>query len=186
MQEGLALKLLELLSIKNTQTKNEVCTVLSNLVSDNQPLLDIYIESGIISKLLYIIRAETKEVFYLVPFYLSRFQLMKEACLIMCKASRIATTDQIKKLYQLKVLENMCDVLTDRDPLVVVRALDTIHEFLNHGENLLNEDGENYFILELDSLGGIEKIEKLQDFPSELVTRKVVCILKKFFEVEEY
>jgi len=75
MQEGLALKLLELLSIKNTQTKHEVCTVLSNLVSDNQPLLDIYIESGIISKLLYIIRAETKEVFYLVPFIYLDFSL---------------------------------------------------------------------------------------------------------------
>jgi len=62
MIKGLAGKLLELISVKNTQTKMEACVVLSHLVSENQILLDIYIQSGIISKLLYIIRAETKEV----------------------------------------------------------------------------------------------------------------------------
>ncbi len=62
MENGLAMKLLTLLSIKNVQTKKEVCMILSTLLSDNKPLLTIYVETGIISKLLYIIQADSKEV----------------------------------------------------------------------------------------------------------------------------
>ncbi len=111
---------------------------------------------------------------------------MKEACWIMCKACRIATTEQIKQLYQLKVLHTICDVLTDQDSIILVIALDTIYEFLAQGENFTNEEGENSFILALDDLGGIVKIERLQDSRSELVEKKVVKILKTFFDVVEY
>jgi len=109
---------------------------------------------------------------------------MKEACLIISKVARLASRDQILKLADLTVFETICDVLTDRDPLIVLRALDTIYAFLLHGEEILDEYGENRFIRSLDELRAIDKIENLQDFPSELVKKKVVSLLTRFFEVE--
>ena len=65
MHEGLAPKFLELLSIANLQTKKEACVALSSLLTQNQQLIDILIDASIISKLLYIIRAENREVILL-------------------------------------------------------------------------------------------------------------------------
>jgi len=62
MQQGLAAKFVELLGMKNTLVKKEICRVLSALVAQNNPLLELYINFGIISKMLYIIRAESKDV----------------------------------------------------------------------------------------------------------------------------
>jgi len=62
MQQGLAGKFIELLGIKNIQVKKEVCIVLSTLIAQNKPLLEIYINSGIISKMLYILRVGSKDV----------------------------------------------------------------------------------------------------------------------------
>ena len=62
MEEGLAAKAMELLSLKNIQVKRETCTLLAHLVSDNKPLVETFIKSGLISKLLHIINADSREV----------------------------------------------------------------------------------------------------------------------------
>lgn len=110
---------------------------------------------------------------------------MKEACWIICKICRLASTEQIMQLNQLKVLDVISDTLTDREPVILTIVLDIIYEFLSHGQNLLDEDGENYFLIVLDNVGAITKLEKLQNSPSELVQNKVETILRKFFDVEE-
>ena len=62
MQQGLATKFVELLGMKNSLVKKEICRVLSILVAQNSPLLELYINLGVISKMLYIIRAGSKDV----------------------------------------------------------------------------------------------------------------------------
>ena len=88
------------------------------------------------------------------------------------------------KLDQMKVLDGVCEVLYDRDPAILMIALEIIYHFLYIGQKFIDRDGENHFILTLDSLGAINKIEDLQDFPSELVGKKVEKILTSFFDVE--
>ncbi len=62
MQQGLAAKFVELLGIKNGLIKKEICRMLATFVAQNNPLLELYINSGVISKLLYTIRAGSKDV----------------------------------------------------------------------------------------------------------------------------
>jgi len=171
MNQGLAGKLLELLSGKNIQIKKEVCIVLSTLIAQNNPLLEIYINSGIISKMLYIIRVDSKDI-------------TNDACWVICQSCKIATSEQIQQMYRLEVLDSICELLRERDSMLLLTVLDIIYEFLYHGQKFPNDEGENFFITVLDNVGAIDKIEDLQDSPSELVQRKVENILTKFFELE--
>ena len=103
---------------------------------------------------------------------------------MLCQSCKVATSEQIQQLYKLGVLESVCELLGERDSMLLLTVLDIIYEFLYHGQQFMTADGENPFILDLDSVGAIEKIEDLQDSPSELVTRKVENLLRKFFELE--
>ena len=70
MQQGLAAKFVELLGIKNGLIKKEICRMLATFVAQNNPLLELYINCGVISKLLYTIRAGSKDVIYFSHFFL--------------------------------------------------------------------------------------------------------------------
>lgn len=64
-------------------------------------------------------------------------------------------------------------------------ALDCIHDFLEAGSQSLDDEGENFFILALNQLGAINKIEDLQDSPYEMIRKKAAFILENYFELED-
>ena len=63
MQQGLAAKFVELLGMKDTLVKKEICRVLSTLISQNSPLLELYISEMYWQLCIHIEMCNTFEVF---------------------------------------------------------------------------------------------------------------------------
>ena len=104
--------------------------------------------------------------------------------MVISQSCKIATSEQIQQLEKLEVLDVINELLRETDSMLLLRVLDIVYAFLYHGQKFMNDEGENYYINVLDTLGAVEKLEDLQDSPSELVQKKVENILTKFFELE--
>lgn len=94
---------------------------------------------------------------------------------------KYGTYDQIEKLVNLGLLESVCDSLWDSDMFLVLNLLEIVEGVLAKG--MMNQS--TYFSDKLEAVGGIYKLEQLQDSHNDKIYKKSLAILEKFFDTEE-
>lgn len=107
--------------------------------------------------------------------------MAKEAILIVNKFTKVATHEQTVKLVDIGLLELLCDALWDSDVQFVINLLETIENVLIVGVN----NHRKCFSDKLHAIGGVLKLEQLQDSNNDKIYKKSLRILEKFFETEE-
>ena len=75
----------------------------------------------------------------------------------------------------------ICDSLWDSDVQLVIYLLDTIEGVLHCGK----KQKTTYFSDKLQTIGGVVKLEQLQDSENDQIYKKTLHILETFFETEE-
>jgi Karyopherin (importin) alpha len=108
-----------------------------------------------------------------------------QACWVMYKIIKSSNESQAKQLYYLKAFETVCELLEDPEARILRIVLDCIYEFLRIGDQFLDQDGENFFVLALGETKDLDKLENLQDHPQESIRKKALNILETFFEPDE-
>ena len=70
---------------------------------------------------------------------------------------------------------------------IVIIALKGLYNILNSAEQfqLNDESQQNKFIVELEKLNGINRLEDLQNHPNEKIYENTLKILEAFFDSEE-
>jgi len=78
------------------------------------------------------------------------------------------------------------ELLDNKDPKTIEVILEGLYNILNWGAVYAQSQGlqENPFLVELDTKGGVEKIEKLQTHPNNEVYLKALRILENHFELD--
>jgi len=81
----------------------------------------------------------------------------------------------------------MCDLLTSSDSRLVLVSLECMENILKSGENYKNKTGasQNPYTSVIESCGGLDNIEKLQQHSNNDIYEKAVNILESYFALEE-
>ena len=111
---------------------------------------------------------------------------MKESLWIFSNATNKATTLQIMKLCELKVLECFCRFLEAEDPKLIEIALDGLTHIFACGDRMAKDTrSENIYLIEFERHNALQIVEKLQQHPNYSVYTKALFILETFYDIEE-
>ena len=93
---------------------------------------------------------------------------------------------QVQHLVQLGCLKPMVDLLKHSDGRIVLVSLEGLRAVLTAGEVArdVGDGNQNYYALELESVGGLDALEDLQNHDQAEVQEKAISILTTFYEIE--
>jgi hypothetical protein len=93
--------------------------------------------------------------------------------------------DLIFNLYrQAGIIRYYVNLLNVEDNKTVEVALECLFVILAHGDKF-KQNGKNLLILDLNSLGAVDTLEKLQYHKSDVVYDNVSKILQSYFEIQD-
>lgn len=166
--------LLNLLNSPKKSIRKEACWTISNITAGNKEQIGAVIESNIIPPLISILTN-------------ADFDVKKEAAWAISNATSGGTPDQIKYLVQQGCIEPLCNLLSVHDSRIVSVALEGLENILRVGQKEKDAMGAEYNVYSraIESVGGLDKIESLQQHSNQEVYEKAVRILEVFFIPEE-
>lgn len=110
-----------------------------------------------------------------------RWEVRKEALWVVSNMFTTGGDNQVRTLVQQDGFAALVDALENvQDSKILLVALEAIEVVLKLGNGL----GLNYANM-FDELNGIDKLEELQEHPSEDVYQKAVDIMEQYFGVED-
>jgi hypothetical protein len=176
---GALLQLQKLLANSHAHPPNivrEACWALSNIAAGTKGQVDAVIASGAIQQVVRL----------LVDGDLNT---KREAVWTVANASSSSDVHQCAHLVQLGCLRPLSQLLSGMDTRIVLVALEGIRNILVAGQRLgAGKAGActgNAYVYELESVGGLDELEALQNHSSQETCDKAVEILTTFFEVLE-
>jgi importin subunit alpha-1 len=89
---------------------------------------------------------------------------------------------------ELGCIKPLCDTLNVNDTRIIVVALEGLENILRVGEKIKmmpGSDNINPYARLVEAADGLDKIESLQDHPSEDIYEKAVHILESFYDADE-
>lgn len=112
--------------------------------------------------------------------------LNKEAIWWLSNATSQTNPSLIQRIVDAKGLETMVSVLkSTEDAKLIMVVLEGLENILRTGKIIFGEESpQKLFENILESCGGVEKLEELQEHPNEHVYEKTVKILEDFFCTE--
>ncbi|KAJ1639777.1 importin alpha [Pavlovales sp. CCMP2436] len=152
------------------QERKEACWAISNIAAGTPQQLAAVVSSGVLFPVAHALAH-------------AEFEIKKEACWVLCNAMHGSSKEQALFIAQnFNVLEPMVAMLSVGDAKMVTIALDFIENLLKAGEAVASStgEGENKVTVWLDSVGGVDKLEELQEHKNEEVYRKAVHILETY------
>lgn len=166
--------LLSLLNSPKKSIRKEACWTISNITAGNKEQIGAVIDSNIIPPLIQIlINAD--------------FDVKKEAAWAISNATSGGTPGQIKYLVQQGCIEPLCNLLGVHDSKIVSVALEGLENILRVGQKERDTSGADFneYAQNIESVGGLDKIEGLQQHSNQEVYEKAVRILEVFFMADE-
>lgn len=166
--------LLNLLNSPKKSIRKEACWTISNITAGNKEQINAVMEANIIPPLILILTN-------------ADFDVKKEAAWAVSNATSGGTPLQIKYLVEQGCIEPLCNLLTVHDARIVSVALEGLENILRVGQKEKDTSGAEYndYARAIEAVGGLDKIEALQQHSNQEVYEKAVRILQVFFMADE-
>lgn len=161
----------KLLWHKKNNIQKEAAWTLSNIMAGTPAQIQAVINAELLS---YIIDVLAR----------GDYKTQKEAVWAITNLTSGGDTKQIKKLFDLKGLPPLVNMLGVEDPKTVTVALDGCYNILNNGFKISEEEG-NLVAIAFEECGGVDIIEKLQNHENERIYCRSAEIIDKFYKGEE-
>jgi importin subunit alpha-1 len=155
--------------------KKEACWTISNITAGTKEQIQAVFEANLFTPLIKLLAT-------------SEYDIKKEAAWAISNATSGGSADQIKMLVELGCIKPLCDTLNVNDTRIIVVALEGLENILRVGENIKKMPGSdniNPYARLVESADGLDKIESLQDHPSEDIYEKAVHILESFYDADD-
>lgn len=150
--------------VKNT------CWVLSNMATGHQ---ESFLGAGLIPLLVHKLTSAEHDT-------------RKEAAFALCNFITKATVHQIDHICSTnRFFQPLCELLNHADTNLIFVVLCALDAILHAGKVLQGAAQVNKYAIELEEVGGLDKIENLQTHVSEQIYEKVLHILETYFSCEE-
>lgn len=166
--------LLSLLNSSKKSIRKEACWTISNITAGNKEQISAVMQSNIIPPLVQILTN-------------ADFDVKKEAAWAISNATSGGTPAQIKYLVEQGCIEPLCNLLGVHDARIVSVALEGLENILRVGQKEKDTSGAEYndYARAIEAVGGLDKIEALQQHSNQEVYEKAVRILEVFFMADE-
>ena len=165
--------LLPLLNSSKESIKKEACWTISNITAGTRTQIQMVFEANIFPKLIEILTTGENKT-------------RKEAAWAVVNATSSGTSEQIRYLVELNVIQPLCDLLGLVDTKIVEVALNGVDNILKLGQSDATISGSpNLYALKVEECGGLDKIEYLQGHQNEKIYKKAFQIIEKYFNQEE-
>jgi len=172
---GVIDKILPLLTTAGKNIKKESLWALSNLIAGTSEQIELVLLHPIFKEILKL--GQHVDI-----------DIKKEAVWCITNASYVKNVKSILKLVNLGVMDVLVECLDCSDARIIIITLDAVNNILSAGNNILiNDDSLTYNPLatKFDEIGGLAKIENLQNHASQSIYAKVVAIMDAYYGLEE-
>ncbi|VDO51713.1 unnamed protein product, partial [Schistosoma margrebowiei] len=155
LDAGLLTYIPALLNNEKSTVVKEACWVVSNITAGSVDQIDMVISHNIIPCILEI-------------FYKGEFRTQKEACWVISNFISGGTPGQCAYLLNQNVLKALCNMLTVSESKVVLMISDQYGQL-------------EPACIELETCGGLDKLEELQDHTNVQVYQGAYDLIEKYF-----
>ena len=172
---GLVDKICAYLSSNQISIKREALWTLSNITAGSDEQINLVLSHPSISMVIACLNDPD-------------FEIKKEALWTISNATHAKFIGLALKVIDLGAFPSLCDILTLTDSKILLVALEAINNLLRAGNNAITSDQEcrnNEVALKFDEIGGLSKMEELQNHPNGKIYRKVVEIMNEHYELVE-
>merc|ERR1711920_1025940 len=174
IQCGILSPLMHLLSHTKKSIRKESCWTISNITAGNRSQIQEVINSGLMPPIVHALAT-------------ADFEIKKEAAWAISNATAGGSAPQIEHLIECGCIKPMCDLLCTSEQRMIGVALDAIENILKIGQQKQQENNlpENPVVALVESAGGLQQLEALQEDPNEDVYHEAVRLLETYFPLED-
>jgi len=174
LQAGLLAPLMQLLSHAKKAIRKETCWTISNITAGNREQIQAIVEAQLFPPVIHLLQT-------------ADFDIKKEAAWAVSNATSGGSPQQIEYLAEVGCIKPLVDLLGVSDIKIIGVALEALENVLKCGKARQQERGlaENPCCNLIEQVGGLTKIEALQEDPNEEVYRKAMHILENYFPLED-
>jgi len=174
LQSGALPPLSYLLSHPDKSIRKDACWAVSNIAAGTVCQIQELIDCGLIPQIVSLLQT-------------GDFDIKKEALWTIANVASKGSAEQIEDLVIAECIEPLVDLLTIPDAQTLTISLEAINSVLNIGLQRQMEQGldDNAFALIVEGADGLNKIEALQEAPSEEVYHRAMYILETYFALED-
>ncbi|CAL8102364.1 unnamed protein product [Calicophoron daubneyi] len=158
-----------LLNHEKSAVVKEACWMVSNITAGNVIQIQAVINHNIIPVVLEIIRK-------------GEFRIQKEACWVISNIINGGSPDQCAYLLNQEVLGALCALLTVSDSKVIIMVLEALRKLFEVSEQYGQLESA---CIQLETCGGLDKLEELQDHNNEKVYQLAYSFIEKYFNDAE-
>ena len=164
--------------IMDTQTNRnmlkECVWALSNVTAGTTPQIDAIMNGEFLSRLIALCSE-------------GEFEIRKEAAWAVTNAISGGTSEQIIRMVQAGCLKVIVEFLSNKDTKLLIICLEAVEKIMGVGDTLANAktNQTNPYALEMESNGGLEAIEELQNHSQLKIHEIASKLLEEYFEGED-
>ena len=152
------------------QIRKESAWIISNIAAGTQKQTETLIDQNFLPILSKVIKTDENEI-------------KKESIWAVCNLTNVENPEYIKKILEQGILIIICDCLKLEDAKYLAVCLEAFGNLLSFGKKS-NPNGPNFIVNEVEKMGMLDTLEKLQYHPVEVVYEKILKILETFFDTE--
>lgn len=152
--------------------RKEACWTISNITAGTKEQIQAVVEASIVPPLIDLLTN-------------AEFDIKKEAAWAVSNATSGGTKEQIRYLVDQGCIKPLCDLLDAKDTRIVSVALEGLENILRMGQAGLPEGSASEYGQQVDSEGGLDKIEALQNHGTQEIYEKAMKIISKYFGFED-
>ncbi|KAH9490909.1 Importin subunit alpha-1 [Bulinus truncatus] len=145
--------------------KKEACWMLSNITAGSVEQIQAAIDHNLIALLIEVLCT-------------GDFKSQKEAAWAITNLTSGGTIEQISYVVQCGALKPLCDLLASKDTKLLHVLLDGLTNILQAADKVGQVDAISSM---LEEVGGLDKIEHLQNHENQQVYKKAYDIIEKYF-----
>lgn len=145
--------------------QKEAAWTLSNITAGTQIQIQSVIDANLIPQLVHVLAH-------------SELRVQKEAAWALTNYTSGASQEQVLYLVQCQVIKPMCDLLAVKDAKLIKVILDGLSNILLVAEKVGQLEQARLYI---EEIGGLNRLEELQEHENEDVYKQAYSMVEKFF-----